>query len=311
MRKIGVQTAPMAQKYGIDKAFEMIKEAGFDAVDFNLDVYYTWPDIKTALPCEQLTNRDKIEELISQINTASEKHGIVVNQMHAVFPSYFDDHPDYTENVYNTLVSSIEICHRVGCKLLVIHPGFGGYNATPEMKHREWEINIKIYSSLIPYLDKWGVTCLLENMWVQDNKTKKIYGGICADIREANDYIDELNKIAGKELFGFCFDIGHALIVGYDPYIAIKLLGKRMKTMHIHDNDGNNDSHVCPYMGIGDWERFILALKETGYDGCLNFETSGTQNSAFRPEALWPASLRLTAEVGRYFAKRLDENEER
>ncbi|MBQ9510469.1 MAG: hypothetical protein IJR55_02025, partial [Clostridia bacterium] len=97
MRKIGVQTAPMAQKYGIDKAFEMIKEAGFDAVDFNLDVYYTWPDIKTALPCEQLTNRDKIEELISQINAASEKHGIVVNQMHAVFPIYFDDHPDYTE----------------------------------------------------------------------------------------------------------------------------------------------------------------------------------------------------------------------
>ena len=300
----------MSQKFGIDKTFEMVKEAGFDAVDFGLDVYYTWPDIKTGAPCEQLTNRDKIEELISEINAASKKHGIAVHQMHAVFPIYFADHPDFTKNVYATYISSIEICHRVGCKLLVIHPSFGGYESTPALKDKEWEMNIEMYSSLIPYLEKWDVTCLLENMWVWENKAKKIYGGICADMHEANEYIDELNRIAGKELFGFCFDVGHALIIGYDPYVAIKLLGKRMKTMHIHDNNGFDDSHLCPYMGIGDWERFILALKETGYDGALSFETAGTQSHAFKPTELWASTLKLIADTGKYFAKRLDEEEQ-
>ena len=306
MRKIGVQTSPMMTRFGIDKTFEMVKEAGFDAVDFNIDVYYSWQDIKTGVPCEKLTDREKIDALVDEINAAIKKHGVTVCQMHAVFPVFWDEHPDFTKNVYDTYISTIEICSRVGCKLLVIHPSFGGYNLTTSLKDKEWDMNIKFYSGLIPYLEKWNVTCLLENMWVQDNKSKKIYGGICADIREANEYIDELNKIAGKELFGFCFDVGHALIIGYDPYIAIKLLGKRMKTMHIHDNDGNGDSHLCPYMGIGDWERFVLALKETGYDGPLSFETFGTQGYAFKPEELWMPSLKLIAETGKYFAKQLE-----
>lgn len=304
--KIGVTTSSLVFKYGIDGTFELIKKAGFDAVDFNFDVFYTWKDIKPGLPCELLTVREKIEGVIEEINSASKKHGLAVNQMHAVFPIYFKDHEDYTKNVYDTLVNTIEICGRVGCKYLIIHPGFCGYNDTEEMKSKEWDINMGIYSSLIPQLDKYGVTCCLENMWVQDGHSRKIYGAICSDPNEACEYIDALNEKAGKELFGFCFDVGHALIIGYDPYIAITKLGKRLKALHIHDNDGSNDSHVCPYMGIGDWGRFCRALKDNGYKGCLSFETGNTQSVAFTPEELWLPTLELTAKVGRYFSKQIE-----
>lgn len=304
--KIGVTSSSLVFRYGVDGTFELIKKAGFDAVDFNFDVFYTWKDIKAGAPCELLTVREKIDSFTDEINAAAKKHGLVINQMHAVFPIYFKDRPDYTESVYNTLVGSIEICGRVGCKLLVIHPGFCGYLDTEEMQKKEWEINMQIYTSLIPLLDKWGVTCCLENMWVQDPHSKKIYGAICSDADEACAYIDALNEKAGKELFGFCFDIGHALIIGSDPYLVIKKLGKRLKTLHIHDNDGHGDDHLCPYMGIGDWARFCRALKEADYKGCLSFETGNTQSVAFTPEELWLPTLRLTAEVGRYFAKQIE-----
>ena len=37
MAIIGVQTAGVTQLYGIDGAYRAIKDAGFDAVDANLD----------------------------------------------------------------------------------------------------------------------------------------------------------------------------------------------------------------------------------------------------------------------------------
>ena len=36
--KICVQTSPLIEKFGVDEAFRMLREAGFDAVDYNIDI---------------------------------------------------------------------------------------------------------------------------------------------------------------------------------------------------------------------------------------------------------------------------------
>jgi sugar phosphate isomerase/epimerase len=82
------------------------------------------------------------------------------------------------------------------------------------------------------------------------------------------------------------------------------MLGDRLLTLHVHDNDGINDNHNSPYIGVCNWERFILGLRKMGYKGILNFETFGF-NQKF-PKELVPAALKFTADIGKYFIGRIE-----
>ena len=126
----------------------------------------------------------------------------------------------------------------------------------------------------------------------------------CADMHDACRYIDDLNGLAGEELFGFCYDSGHAAVLGKDQGIAIHALGKRLMALHLHDNDGLHDSHRFPYYGVIDWEMTLRSLREIGYAGAINFETSG--ELAAHDPALIPKLLELLGETGRLFASKMD-----
>ena len=198
---------------------------------------------------------------------------------------------------------SIELCGYIGCPKLVIHPIFDGSARFPEYtKEEEYKINIDFYSSLIPLLKKHDVICCLENMWIQDWKSKKVYVGACSEVNEVISYIDELNGIAGEKRFGFCLDIGHLLMLGQDPCYWMEKLGGRISALHTHDNDGVHDDHTLPYLGVGNWDRFILGLRKIGYSGNLSFETSF---NALFPNELNASALKMIGAVGKYFAERI------
>ena len=122
---------------------------------------------------------------------------------------------------------------------------------------------------------------------------RKIFQACCPDANEAIIYIDELNKIAGEELFGFCCDIGHLTLVGIDPYKFITKLGSRIKCFHIHDNFGVDDDHYFPFIGTTVWDRFYKAIKDIDYKGNFDFETSGTQSKLFKDESLMQPAYNL------------------
>ena len=82
-------------------------------------------------------------------------------------------------------------------------------------------------------------------------------------------YIDTL----GNDLFVACLDAGHALLTYDSPARMAKVLGSRLKVLHVHDVDGIDDLHTVPYLGNNDWPEFCQALKEIGYKGTFNFET--------------------------------------
>lgn len=62
---------------------------------------------------------------------------------------------------------------------------------------------------------------------------------------------------------GFCLDTGHAhMFEGVDA--AFALLQTRMKSTHVHDNDGNTDTHMYPLLSKGgsiDWKRTMALLR--------------------------------------------------
>jgi sugar phosphate isomerase/epimerase len=241
-----------------------------------------------------------------EIKAASEKYGIALVQCHAPMPSYISGATEEANQTFlDYMVKSIAFCGFLGIPYIVIHPLFDGSFRFPTLtKEDEINLNFDFYCSLIPALKANGVVCCLENMFCQDWKSKKIYTAICSDMNEAAYYIDALNRIAEDERFGFCLDIGHLLVLGLDGKTCMEKLGDRVKTLHIHDNDGFDDLHLAPYLGLNDWDKFLKGIIAINYTGDLNFEIPGSINQV--PPALVPSMMRFIADTGKYFRARIE-----
>jgi sugar phosphate isomerase/epimerase len=274
--------------------FPIIKKAGFDGVDFSFDpIYSTTPDVFD-LP------QNELREFFLKIKEEANKNGISVLQTHAIYPTQVVTAPkEENEKLFSVVKKNIELTALMGCKYVVIHPIFGRYDnaLTPE---EEKKVNMEFYTSLIPTLKQFGVVACLENMWVIRNG--KIYGAVCADFCEAKDYIDQLNEIAGEELFGFCFDFGHATLCSADIVKSVKILGNRIKVLHLHEVDGVHDNHGMPFTGVCDWEKIFTALKEIGYKGNINFEAANAWETF--PYEVREQALTLLGAIGKHFIEK-------
>lgn len=304
--KIAVQTGGITERYGCDEGYRIIKEAGFDAVDANLDHLFSGGDIRKKIRSTLFDGPE--EDLLSfcdQWKNAAEKYGIDNYQAHAPFPSAlpFDpEHPDYNDYLIGCLEKTIKCTAYIGCHRLVIHPFFYGMPAkkSPE---EEWKQNIESYSRLIDAAKRYDVIICLENMF--DSRGAKIFKACCSDIDTACRYIDTLNEIAGERRFAFCLDTGHLLLVSEDIYEAMTKLGGRIEAFHVHDNNGVRDQHLAPYMGILDWNRFVDGLADIGFDKTMSFETFNVWNVV--DNEICPDVLKIIAKTGRMFARRAEE----
>ena len=300
MFKIAVQSGGMEELFGVDEAYRLIKEAGFDAVDANIDHLMSGSQIRKG---ERVPAFDaEGDELLSYFQPwkdAAEKHGLENYQAHAPFPCYVAEPSNgYNDYLMNVMKKSIIGCAYIGCKRLIIHPFFLGYNEQLDPQE-EWDLNIQRYCELIPTAKEYGVTICLENMFSYFRG--KRYEAICSDITLACKYVDALNEIAGERVFAFCLDTGHLLLLGKDVKNAMMQLGDRIECFHVHDNNGSEDQHMPPYFGKLDWERFVEGLKAIGFNKTLSFETYAI-HTLIDP-ALSPSILRFIADCGHRFAE--------
>ena len=304
MFKISVQTGGAEELFGIDGAYRVISEAGFDAVDVNLDHLLSGGDIRDGrhVPVFDAEGDDCLA-YFKPWKDAAEKYGIDNYQAHAPFPCYVAEPSNgYNDYLLNVLKKTIAGCEYIGCKRLIVHPFFLSYDKQLEPQE-EWDLNIQRYSELIPCAKKHGVTICLENMFT--NFRGKRYSAICSDITLACKYIDTLNEIAGERLFAFCLDTGHLLLMGLDVKNAMVQLGDRIECFHVHDNNGAEDQHMPPYTGKLDWDRFVEGLKAIGFNKTLSFETYNILT--FIDPDLSLSILRFIADCGRRFASRAAE----
>lgn len=281
-----------------EKYFPILKAAGFEAVDFGINGVIGNDNLwkRKRFPVFDLPH-DEMLEFFGRIKAAADKNGIVFGQMHSHHPTLIPkDEPDYNAYLYECLEKEIEIAGLLSCPYIVIHPVFSGVPGAWSTEY-EHDRTFEVMTGVIPLLKKYGVKACLENMWYSDNG--KIYASCCTDWDVVNAWIDELNAIAGEELFGFCFDSGHAVLVSSDPAKGIAAVGKRIMTLHLHDVDGVHDSHTMPYVGVANWQRIMEALSSIGYSGSINFEAANAWKMF--PEPLYPDAIKLLGSVGRYF----------
>ena len=304
---IAVQSGDWYDESNDDKSMAIAKECGIEALDFNIDhVINPWEYIKgKAFPfCDKST--DEFVEHFSPLKAASEKYGIAFSQMHAPFPVWFEDKPKETEYLLKVVEKCIAVCAYVGCPAIVVHPYYASGDHAKDMA-----INLEMYRSLMPAAKKYGVKICLENVF---NVSCGHIVHACCTSAEDNCYlIDTLNAEAKEDIFGFCFDVGHANITGMVMKDYLVKLGKRLTVLHIHDNNSKGDMHTLPYTQTTDmwgtslatdWDGFLEGLREIGYEGNLSFETFRT--TQLFPKAVEKELLTLVVAIGRYFRSRIE-----
>ncbi len=114
-------------------------------------------------------------------------------------------------------------------------------------------------------------------------------------------YTSLLTEPAWRNLsprIGFLLDTGHACGAGEDIPELIRMMGGRLKALHISDSDGKSESSLVPGRGIIGWAGIVESLERTGYSGSFDLEIAAASGAC---DALY-------LEGKRYFSEMLNMN---
>ena len=268
-------------KHGIEKGYKLIKDAGFEGIDWSLGRVWGIRATTAAgrLPEDCILLKD-INEIIAKYQPELDeiaKNGLEICQAHAPIAVFFKNNPQFENDVAKANINMIKVCAHAKCPYLVIH---APSNAVDDdfLTYKElWNATIKRYEVLIPTLKETGVkilleTCLSGSTHRYAGKASLYLAGPCCDPYEACELIDTLNKMAGGEYFGLCLDTGHLNLAKRRMRPYIDIVGDRLKALHVHDSNGVQDDHFVPEMGTIDWNDLIEGLRAIKYRGNINFE---------------------------------------
>lgn len=137
---------------------------------------------------------------------------------------------------------AMEIAETIPCRYFIQHLGVGG----EEYDERRLEAAFSALEELNLFARQRGMEILLEN-------TPNAYSSA-----ERLLMFLEITHLPLR----FCFDTGHArLNEGVET--AFQLLRERIRSTHVHDNDGRTDGHLLPLApgGTIDWKRTMALLR--------------------------------------------------
>ncbi|MCG3180537.1 MAG: hypothetical protein BIFFINMI_02899 [Phycisphaerae bacterium] len=176
------------------------------------------------------------------------------------------------------LISGV-VTRAVGGRYVVIHPShLMGLADERAERRRHCVASLRKVADLLA--DR-GLCAAVENM---------VPSCLASDVRELIEIVDEVDR----PNVGVCLDCGHA---HFNHHIArcevrcprirgpfdgplptapdaVRLIGRRLMTLHVHDNAGDRDNHFFPRLGTIDWPAFFAALGEIGYRGVFMHEVA-------------------------------------
>ncbi len=306
MPKIGVQTKNVVDDECPEQGFRLLRQSGFSCADFSLNGYLVNKDVyRSRINSFFDRSVGELEEFFTPHREGAARAGITVSQMHMPYPNYVPGGSEELNGYLRNVVApkSVRLCAFFGCPYLVVH-GFklarflGGEGL-------EWKRTEEFLNALAPMAKDVGITLCIENLY--DSAGGHIVEGPCCDAGKAAERIDRFNERWGGEVLGFCFDTGHANLVGIDFESFMGTLGSRLKVLHIHDNDGISDLHQIPFTFTRtrenrpstDWEGFVRGLRAIDFQGVLSFETAPVLSSF--PDEMKGDVLAFIARIGRWF----------
>jgi sugar phosphate isomerase/epimerase len=141
---------------------------------------------------------------------------------------------------------ALEIAETIPFRYLIQHMGVGG----EEFDMRKFDAAFSALEELSLFARQRGVEILLENIPNELSSAERLL------------QFEELTHVG----LNYVFDTGHAnMKEGVET--AFQLLKDRIRSTHVHDNDGKNDQHLFPLASEGgtvDWKNTMQLLRSCG-----------------------------------------------
>ena len=153
--------------------------------------------------------------------------------------------------------SSIDLANEINAEAVVVHPGLISFLANKYFKKEVYEFANQSIKEIGDYAKNLGVMATIENM---PNFESMIYQNIA-----------DLNQLLVENEMHMTLDIGHANHVGYAPE---DMIFDSIKHVHVHDNLGDDDSHLPLGEGSIDLKYIINTLESKNYDGIYILEVN-------------------------------------
>ncbi len=153
--------------------------------------------------------------------------------------------------------SSIDLANEINAEAVVVHPGLISFLANKYFKKEVYEFANQSIKEIGDYAKNLGVMATIENM---PNFESMIYQNIV-----------DLNQLLVENEMHMTLDIGHANHVGYAPD---EMIFDSIKHIHVHDNLGDDDSHLPLGEGSIDLKYIINTLESKNYDGIYILEVN-------------------------------------
>lgn len=138
---------------------------------------------------------------------------------------------------------ALEIAETIPFRYLIQHIGVGG----EEFDMHKVDAAFSALEEIRVFAKQRGVEVLLENTPNQLSSAERLL------------LFEELTHIG----LNYVFDTGHAhMNEGVEA--AFGLMKERIRSTHVHDNDGKSDSHLFPMLSEGgtiDWKKTMQALR--------------------------------------------------
>lgn len=283
------QTIGCVQKFGDIKAVELLSEAGFDAIDYNL---------VNIVGRKELQSSADYKKYASELLEKAKANNVYFNQGHAVTYVPCDNKEQEYELLLQSNIRAIEISSLLGIKMLVVHPvTMGEYTGREE---EVFQLNMQYFKVLLSYAHRYGVKLACENMWCGNKKGIRT-GSVCSNPYEHSYYVDQMND----EMLVACLDVGHSSLAGREAQDCIRVLGSRLQALHIHDNDYLDDMHTLPGMSEMNWDEITKALADISYKGDFTFETDHFFDSLNTIEEA-RCGLKLAELIGRKMISKIE-----
>lgn len=138
---------------------------------------------------------------------------------------------------------ALEIAEYVPFRYLIQHLGVRGQ----EWDERRVDSAFTSLDELRVFAQQRGVELLLENTPNELSSATRL-----------NEF---LNMTHLK--LGYCFDAGHAHMAG-GVESEFELMADRIRSTHLHDNNGEEDEHLFPGKGTIDWRKTMRVLARRG-----------------------------------------------
>jgi len=269
-RKVGISLFNLQTMYGDRRALEIAHEIGADAVDFNLCDAYDYRRAGNLYA----KSEDEIRAYFSDLRRYAASMGLEIYQTHGRgtgFKNIPDEDNALVENARLDCIATAALgaryCVLHTCTTIVLDLSVGS-----ALMH---QLHDDMFLRILPYAVENDVVIATETFGDATGK------GCCDFFGNMSEFFPAYERIAAHKEFAdhfcVCMDVGHTNKAtrfhnNPHPEDAIRLLGSRIRVLHLHDNDTMTDQHKIPMTGCINWNAVMDALDEIGYDGVYNLE---------------------------------------